>query len=71
MRFQDKGVIVTGAGGGIGRSVCLEFAMEGAIVGVCDVDIAMAERTVEAVAKEGGQAYPFALDVTDPDAVTA
>ena len=69
MRFQDKGVVVTGAGGGIGRAVCLEFAKEGAVVAACDVDIAMAERTVEAVAKEGGRAHPFALDVTNPDAV--
>ena len=32
MRFQDKGVVVTGAGGGIGRAVCFEFAKEGAVV---------------------------------------
>jgi meso-butanediol dehydrogenase/(S,S)-butanediol dehydrogenase/diacetyl reductase len=71
MRFQDKGVVVTGAGGGIGHSVSLEFAKEGALIAACDVDIAMAERTVEDVTKEGGRAYPFVLDVTDPDAVTA
>ncbi len=69
MRFQDKGVVVTGAGGGIGRAVCFEFAKEGAVVAACDVDFAMAERTVEEVAKEGGRAHAFALDVTDPDAV--
>ena len=70
MRFQDSGVVVTGAGGGIGRAVCFEFANEGAVVAACDVDIAMAERTVEEIGKEGGRAHPFALDVTDPDAVT-
>ena len=70
MRFQDKGVVVTGAGGGIGHAVCLEFAKEGAIIAACDVDIEMAERTVEDVVKEGGRAHPFALDVTDPVAVS-
>lgn len=69
MRFQDKGVIVTGAGSGIGREVCFQFAREGAAIAVTDVDIAMAERTVEEIAKDGGTAYAFALDVTDPDAV--
>ena len=71
MRFLDKGVVVTGAGGGIGHAVSLEFAKEGAVIAACDVDIAMAERTVEDVSKEGGRAFPFALDVTDPNAVTA
>ena len=69
MRFQDKGVIVTGAGSGIGREVCFQFAREGAIVAVSDVDIAMAERTVEEIAKDGGRAHAFELDVTDPEAV--
>ena len=69
MRFQDKGVVVTGAGGGIGRAVCMEFAREGAVVAACDVDIDMAERTVDAVEKAGGKAHAFALDVTDPVAV--
>ncbi|MEC9151857.1 MAG: SDR family oxidoreductase, partial [Pseudomonadota bacterium] len=57
-------------GGGIGHAVCLEFAKEGAIIAACDVDIAMAERTVEDVVKVGGRAHPFVLDVTDPVAVS-
>lgn len=69
MRFQDKGVVVTGAGGGIGRAVCMEFAREGAVVAACDIDIAMAERVIEEIENEGGRGYPLALDVTDPDAV--
>lgn len=69
MRFQDKGVVVTGAGGGIGRAVCFEFAGDGAVVAACDVDLEMAERTAEDVRKEGGRAHAVALDVTDPDAV--
>jgi NAD(P)-dependent dehydrogenase (short-subunit alcohol dehydrogenase family) len=70
MRFQDKGVIVTGAGSGIGRQTCFEFAREGAVVVASDIDIAMAQRTVEEITQEGGKAHAFAVDVTDPQSVT-
>ena len=71
MRFKDQGVIVTGAGSGIGRATAFEFAAEGAIVAACDIDAKMAGRTVEEMAKTGGRGHAFALDVTDPKAVTA
>ena len=35
--FEDKVVIVTGAGGGIGRAHALEFAKRGAMVVVNDL----------------------------------
>jgi NAD(P)-dependent dehydrogenase (short-subunit alcohol dehydrogenase family) len=71
MRFKDKGVLITGAGSGIGRETALECAAEGGIVAAADIDIKMAERTVEEIAKRGGRGYAFGLDVTDPAAVTA
>jgi meso-butanediol dehydrogenase/(S,S)-butanediol dehydrogenase/diacetyl reductase len=70
LRFSGQGVLVTGAGSGIGREVCLQFAAEGAIVAASDIDPAMAERTAEDIRARGGEAHGFALDVTDPDAVT-
>jgi NAD(P)-dependent dehydrogenase (short-subunit alcohol dehydrogenase family) len=69
MRFKDQGVIVTGAGSGIGRETAFEFAGEGAVVAVADLDQGMAERTVEEIGKRGGRGHAFALDVVDPDAV--
>lgn len=69
MRFQDKTVVVTGAGGGIGHDVCLHFAREGAKVAAGDLDIAMAERVVADVAAEGGMAQAFTVDVTNPEFV--
>ena len=70
MRFENRGVLITGAGSGIGRSSAISFAKEGAIVGVSDIDANTAERTVEAIEKDGGRAHAFKLDTTDPLAVT-
>ena len=41
MRFENKGVLVTGATGGIGRETCLQFAAEGAAVAVTDLDLSL------------------------------
>jgi meso-butanediol dehydrogenase/(S,S)-butanediol dehydrogenase/diacetyl reductase len=71
MRFEGKGVIVTGAAGGIGRETCRQFAAEGAAVAVCDLDQTMAARVVAEINDAGGIAHPFLLDVSDPDSVAA
>ncbi|MEV0172511.1 SDR family oxidoreductase [Streptomyces sp. NPDC050803] len=53
--LQDAGVVVTGAGGGIGAALARRFASAGARVVVNDLDVAKAE----AVAAEiGGTAVP-------------
>ena len=44
MRFENKGVLITGATGGIGRETCFHFAEEGAAVAVTDLDLDLAER---------------------------
>ncbi len=64
MRLQDKVAIVTGAGSGIGRGVCLRFAEEGAGLVAADIDPARAEETSALVRKAGGKAVPVAADVS-------
>lgn len=70
-RFEDKTVIVTGGGGGIGSASCLRLAAEGARVAVLDRDLDTAQKTVEAVRQAGGQAAAFACDITDRAQVDA
>ncbi|MGZ3607606.1 MAG: 3-oxoacyl-ACP reductase FabG [Syntrophales bacterium] len=56
MRLQDKVAIVTGSGKGIGESIALCFAAEGAKLIINDVIEADASRTVETIKGKGGQA---------------
>lgn len=71
MRFENQGIVITGAGSGIGRETAIEFAKEGGVVAVTDIDAKAAERTTEEIAKAGGRAYAFNFDTTDPKAVQA
>jgi NAD(P)-dependent dehydrogenase (short-subunit alcohol dehydrogenase family) len=59
--LQDKVVLVTGAGGGIGRAIALAMAGDGAQVAAADIDLAAAERTAAAAA--GNQRRSLALHV--------
>ncbi len=72
--FTDKVVIVTGAGGGLGKSHALEFARRGAKVVVNDLGGAMdgsggssdaAEAVVAQIKEAGGEAIANGSSVTD------
>lgn len=64
-RLQDRVVIVTGGGHGIGRAYCRGLAAEGAGVAVVDIDGIAAERVADEIREGGGQAIPIAVDVSD------
>jgi NAD(P)-dependent dehydrogenase (short-subunit alcohol dehydrogenase family) len=64
-RFQDKVVIVTGGGAGIGRTYAHRFAAEGAAVVVADLDPDAADRVVAELAAAGGRGLAHEMDVTD------
>lgn len=63
-RLAGKTALVTGAGSGIGRAICLRFAAEGAAVVCADIDPATAKATAALVTAAGGQAIGRACDVT-------
>lgn len=66
MRFQDRGVLVTGGGSGIGQQVCYAAVAEGARVAVGDLDLDRAEGTVAEIRLRKGEAHAFQVDVADP-----
>lgn len=68
-RFEGKTVVVTGAGGGIGRATSLRLAQEGAAIAVLDIRREAAEETVRQVERAGAQALMTLADVTDQAAV--
>jgi len=74
IRFEDKVVIVPGAGGGLGRAHALLFARHGARVVVNDLggstqgegaNSSAADRVVEEIRQAGGQAVANHDSVTD------
>ncbi len=69
MRFANIGVLITGAGSGIGRAASLAFAEEGAAIAVADLRLEAAQATASAVEELGGKAVALQVDVTQPDSV--
>jgi 3-oxoacyl-[acyl-carrier protein] reductase len=65
LSLQDRVVIVTGGGKGIGKVYSTSFAAAGAKVVVADIDAAANETTVAAIKAAGGQAIACATDVAD------
>jgi len=63
-RFVDRGILVTGAGSGIGRATAQLFAKEGGRVVVVDQNEADAEATAALIEDAGGEALAVAADVS-------
>jgi len=66
-KLGGKVALITGSGRGIGRSIALKLASEGARVVVNDLDAAPAEETVQAIRAAGGQAVTCVGSVAAPD----
>ena len=63
--------VVTGAGGGLGRALCLELARRRGRVLAADIDLDAAEITAGAVRDAGGEAHAVACDVAQAAQVEA
>jgi NAD(P)-dependent dehydrogenase (short-subunit alcohol dehydrogenase family) len=62
--FENKVIIVTGAGSGIGRATALAFAQEGAKVVVSDFHEQEGQETVSQIRSLGAEAYFIKCDVS-------
>ena len=69
--IKDRVAVVTGAGRGIGRQICLTLGQERAKVAVNDLFQERADSVAEEIRQAGGQALGVVGDVTNLEAVTA
>ncbi|SPA56826.1 SDR family NAD(P)-dependent oxidoreductase [Cupriavidus taiwanensis] len=66
-KLEGKVVLITGSGRGIGRSIALKLASEGARLVINDLDKEPAQEVVETIRAAGGQAVACVGSVTVPD----
>ncbi|MFC3052865.1 SDR family NAD(P)-dependent oxidoreductase [Kordiimonas pumila] len=69
--LENKAIIVTGAGGGIGRAACLVLAKAGAKLIISDISKAAGKEACDAVNANGGTAEFFAADLGQEQDVKA
>jgi NAD(P)-dependent dehydrogenase (short-subunit alcohol dehydrogenase family) len=70
MQFQDKVVIVTGAGGGIGRATARRFAAEGARIVIAEFDAGRGSDAERELRESGADALALVCDVANESDVT-
>jgi len=63
--LEGKTALITGGASGIGRSICLRLARDGADVAVFDLDLAGAEKVVEEIIGLKHRAVALQVDVID------
>lgn len=71
MKVENKVVIVTGGGHGIGRAYCRRLAKEGAKIAVADIDLPGAEETKKLIEQDGGNALAIQVDVANEQSTLA
>lgn len=69
MRLKETSTLITGAAQGIGKAVAIGMAMEGANVGIADVNIEKAEIAAEEIRKLGVKSLAIKLNVSSQDEV--
>jgi NAD(P)-dependent dehydrogenase (short-subunit alcohol dehydrogenase family) len=63
--FDNKVVMITGAGSGLGKDAAITFAQLGASVVISDINENGGNEVVEIIKKEGGEAFFIKADVSN------
>jgi meso-butanediol dehydrogenase/(S,S)-butanediol dehydrogenase/diacetyl reductase len=71
MSIENKVVLITGAGQGIGRGIALRLAADGADIAIIDLNEAKMAEVADEVRRIGRKATTFVADVTKRDEVYA
>lgn len=67
--LQNKVIAITGTASGIGKSLALQLAAEGAILAISDVNPTGLKQTYQEVAAIGGKASQYIVDVSQKEQV--
>lgn len=70
MRLKDKVCIITGAGGGMGKTAAVMFAKEGARVAVFEKNKEAGEQTAQEITRQGGEASFYEVDISNEQQVS-
>ncbi len=69
--LANKIAVITGAGSGIGQAIAKLFAQQGAWVHLPELQLAVAQQTLDFIEAEGGKGTAYTCDITDTDQVAA
>jgi NAD(P)-dependent dehydrogenase (short-subunit alcohol dehydrogenase family) len=67
--LKNKIAVVTGAASGIGAGVCRVLAGYGAFIAALDLNLEMAQKTIEDIRAAGGNGLSRELDISDGNSV--
>jgi meso-butanediol dehydrogenase/(S,S)-butanediol dehydrogenase/diacetyl reductase len=70
-QVEQKSIIVTGSGSGIGEAIARDLATQGGRLVIADINLAAAERVANAIRKGGAEAIAVKVDVVDRASVQA
>jgi NADP-dependent 3-hydroxy acid dehydrogenase YdfG len=71
MKVQDKVIVVTGGGNGMGREIVLNLLLKGASVAAIDINESALQETVKLAGERKENLATFVLNITDKAAVEA